>query len=118
MTRFVFDSIGSQLSTKKIADTLSSAGRRIDVKIVERFLDGLMESFVIYQAKRFNIKRKQYLKAFEKQYNCFSKSQKKTAKSRRRIIKKQIGYLGRDLRIIAQIAESHSNTQDCLTKWL
>ena len=34
ITRFVFDSIGSPLSTKKIADTMTSAGRKIDVKTV------------------------------------------------------------------------------------
>ena len=68
VTRFVFDSIGSQLSTKKIADTMTSSGRRIDVKTVERYLDGLMESFIIYQAKRYNIRGKQYLKTLEKYY--------------------------------------------------
>lgn len=68
VTRFVFDSIGSQLSTKKIADTMTSSGRKIDVKTVERYLDGLMESFIVYQAKRFNIRGKQHLKTLEKYY--------------------------------------------------
>ena len=68
VTRFVFDSIGSQLSTKKIADTLTSSGRRIDVKTVERYLDGLLESFILYQAKRYNIRGKQHLKTLEKYY--------------------------------------------------
>ena len=68
VTRFVFDSIGSQLSTKKIADTMSSSGRKIDVKTVERYLEGLMESFIIYQTKRYNIRGKQYLKTLEKYY--------------------------------------------------
>ena len=68
ITRFVFDSIGSQLSTKKIADTMTSSGRKIDVKTVERYLEGLMESFIIYQAKRYNIRGKQYLKTLEKYY--------------------------------------------------
>lgn len=68
VTRFVFDSIGSQLSTKKIADTMTSSGRKIDVKTVERYLEGLIESFIIYQAKRYNIRGKQYLKTLEKYY--------------------------------------------------
>lgn len=68
VTRFVFDSIGSQLSTKKIADTMVSSGRKIDVKTVERYLEGLMESFIIYQARRYNIRGKQYLKTLEKYY--------------------------------------------------
>lgn len=68
VTEFVFDSIGSQLSPKKIADTMTSNGRKIDVKTVERYLDGLMESSVIYQARRYHIRGKQYLKTLEKYY--------------------------------------------------
>ncbi|MBR4743853.1 MAG: ATP-binding protein [Oscillospiraceae bacterium] len=68
VTRFVFDSIGSQLSTKRIADTMTSSGRRIDVKTVERYLEGLMESYIVYQAKRYNIRGKQHLKTLEKYY--------------------------------------------------
>lgn len=68
VARFVFDSIGSPLSTKKIADTMTSAGRKIDVKTVEKYVDALMESFIVYQAKRYNIRGKQYLKTLEKYY--------------------------------------------------
>jgi Predicted ATPase (AAA+ superfamily) len=67
-TRFIFDSIGSQISTKKIADTMTSNGRKIDVKTVERYIGGLMESFIVYEAKRYNIRGKQYLKTLEKYY--------------------------------------------------
>lgn len=47
---------------------MTSAGRKIDVKTIEKYISGLMESFIIYQAKRYNIKGKQYLKTFEKYY--------------------------------------------------
>ena len=60
VARFVFDNIGTPLSTKKIADTMTSDGRKIDVKTVEKYLAGLLESFILYQAKRYNIKGKQY----------------------------------------------------------
>ena len=68
VARFLFDAIGSPLSTKKIADTMTSSGRKIDVKTVEKYVDALMESFIVYQAKRYNIKGKQYLKTLEKYY--------------------------------------------------
>lgn len=68
VTRFIFDNIGSQLSTKKIADTMTSNGRKIDVKAVEKYLRALMESYIVYQAKRYNIKGRQYLKTLEKYY--------------------------------------------------
>ena len=66
--RFVFDNIGSPLSSKKIADTMTSDGRKIDAKTVEQYLEALSESYIIYQAKRYNIKGKQYLKTLEKYY--------------------------------------------------
>ena len=66
--RFLFDNIGNQLSTKKIADTLTSNGRKIDSKTVEKYINSLLESYVIYQANRYNIKGKEYLKTLEKYY--------------------------------------------------
>lgn len=68
VTRFIFDNIGSQLSTTKIAKTMTSAGRKIDPKTVEKYLKALLDSMMIYQAKRYNIKGKQYLKTLEKYY--------------------------------------------------
>ena len=66
--QFVFDNIGNPLSSKKIADTMTSHGRKIDPKTVEKYLEALTESYIIYQAKRYNIKGKQYLKTLEKYY--------------------------------------------------
>ena len=66
--RYIFDNIGSPLSSKKIADTLTSEGRKADVKTVERYLDALIESYIIYPAQRYNVKGKQYLKTLGKYY--------------------------------------------------
>lgn len=68
VTRFIFDNIGNSLSTKKIADTMTSDGRKIDVKTVEKYIGALKESYIIYQAKRYDIKGKQYLKTLDKYY--------------------------------------------------
>lgn len=68
LVRFTFDNIGNQLSAKKISDTMTSYGRKIDVKTVEKYMNALMESYVLYQAKRYNIKGEQYLKTLEKYY--------------------------------------------------
>ena len=68
ITRFMFDNIGNPLSMKKIADTMTSDGRKIDVKTVEKFINGLTESFILYKANRYNVKGKQYLKTLEKYY--------------------------------------------------
>ena len=68
VTWFVFDSIGSQLSISKIANTMTSSGRKIDQKTVEKYVRALMESLLIYQASRYNIKGKQHLKTLKKYY--------------------------------------------------
>lgn len=47
---------------------MTSAGRKIDIKTAEKYLAALRESFIVYQAKRYNIKGKQYLKTLEKYY--------------------------------------------------
>ena len=65
---FMLDNIGNTLSTKKIADTMTSSGRKIDVKTVEKYLSALQESFILYRAGRYNVKGKQLLKTLEKYY--------------------------------------------------
>lgn len=66
--KYLFDNIGNLVSSKKIADSLTSNGRKVDSKTIERYLNALIESFVIYRASRFNIKGKEYLKSLEKYY--------------------------------------------------
>lgn len=66
--RFTFDNIGNMLSTKRISDTMTSDGRKIDVKTVEKYLGALLECFVLYRAKRFHIRGRQFLKSMEKYY--------------------------------------------------
>lgn len=65
---FMMDNIGNTLSTKKIADTMTSSGRKIDVKTVEKYLSALQESFIMYRAGRYNVKGRQLLKTMEKYY--------------------------------------------------
>ena len=68
VARYLFDNIGNTVSTKKIADTMTSDGRKIDVRTVEKYVEELTECFIFYQAKRYNVKGKQYLKTLEKYY--------------------------------------------------
>jgi predicted AAA+ superfamily ATPase len=68
VARFCFDSIGSRVSSKKIADTLASSGRKTDVKTIEKYLRALTDSFILYKSKRYDIKGKQHLKTLEKYY--------------------------------------------------
>lgn len=68
VTRFLFDNIGNLCSTKKIADTMTSSGRKIAVHTVENYLEALTESFIFYRVGRYDVKGKQYLKTGDKYY--------------------------------------------------
>jgi len=68
VVRFMFHNIGNLSSTKKIADTMTSAGRKISVHTVESYLTSLTESFILYKISRYDIKGKQHLKTGDKYY--------------------------------------------------
>jgi len=68
VVRFMFDNIGNTCSMKSIADTMTSAGRKISVHTVESYLTALTECFILYQIGRFDVKGKQYLKTGDKYY--------------------------------------------------
>lgn len=66
--RYMFDNIGNLCSSTKIANTMTSAGRKISVHAVESYLSALVESFVLYEAGRYDVKGKQYLSTGAKYY--------------------------------------------------
>jgi len=66
--RFLFDSIGSPISTKKISDTLTSKGMSISNHTVENYITSFVESFLIYKAERFDVKGKNLLARDYKYY--------------------------------------------------
>ena len=68
VVRFMFDNIGNICSTKSIADTMTSSGRKISVHTVESYLSALTDSFILYRIGRFDVKGKQYLKTGDKYY--------------------------------------------------
>ncbi len=68
VTEFLFSTVGSNLSVKKIADTLTSNGRNISVHTVENYLEALTESYIFNKVSRYDIKGKQYLQTGDKYY--------------------------------------------------
>jgi len=68
LVRFLFDNIGCETSTKKIADSMTNAGRKISVHTVENYISALTDSFILYRSARFDIKGKQHLKTGNKYY--------------------------------------------------
>jgi predicted AAA+ superfamily ATPase len=68
VVRFMLHNIGNISSTKRIADTMTSSGRKISVHTVESYLSSLTGSFILYRIGRYDIKGKQYLKTGDKYY--------------------------------------------------
>ena len=66
--KFIFDSVGSPISTKKISDTLTSKGISISNHTVENYISAFLESFLIYKAERFDVKGKNLLARDYKYY--------------------------------------------------
>ena len=66
--KFIFDSIGSPISTKKISDTLTSKGMSTSNHTVENYISAFLESFLIYKAERFDVKGKSLLARDYKYY--------------------------------------------------
>ena len=66
--KFIFDSIGSPISTKKISDTLTSKGMSTSNHTVEKYISAFIESFLIYKAERFDVKGKNLLSRDYKYY--------------------------------------------------
>lgn len=65
---FALDNIGNLISSNNIANTMLNDKRTINTRTVEKYLEGLTESFFLYKATRYDIKGKQYLKTGEKYY--------------------------------------------------
>lgn len=66
--KFIFDSIGSPISTKKISDTLTSKNMATSNHTVENYITAFLESFLIYKAERFDVKGKSLLARDYKYY--------------------------------------------------
>lgn len=68
MFKYTLKNIGSLISINKISNSLTSAGRKTDGKTVERYMQGLQDSLVLYQADRYDLKGKEMLKINAKYY--------------------------------------------------
>ncbi len=66
--KYIFDSIGSPISTKKISDTLTSKGISTSNHTVEKYITAFLESYLIYKSERFDVKGKNLLSRDYKYY--------------------------------------------------
>ena len=66
--KYVLANIGSLINPTKIANTLTSYGRKTDNKTVEKYLQGLKDGLLIYEVDRFDVKGKALLQRNAKYY--------------------------------------------------
>lgn len=66
--KFLMSNIGSLISSKKIADFLTSQGTKITHNTVLNYLKMLENAYIIYKVPRYDIKGKELLKTLEKYY--------------------------------------------------
>lgn len=66
--KFLMSNIGSLISSKKIADFLTSQGTKITHNTVLNYLKMLENAYIIYKVPRYDIKGKEILKTLEKYY--------------------------------------------------
>ena len=65
---FMADNIGNMVSPNKIANILTQEDKKIDSRTVENYLKYLKDSYVLYEAKRFDVKGKRILRTKSKYY--------------------------------------------------
>lgn len=67
--KYIFDNIGSPITTKKISDTLTSMNRATSNHTVENYISAFLESYLLYKVERFDVKGKNVLASGYKYYS-------------------------------------------------
>ena len=68
LVKFTMNNIGNITSPRKIADTMTSNGDKISHPTVDSYLAALTNSFLLYQADRYDVKGKKLLQRYSKYY--------------------------------------------------
>lgn len=68
VVEFMYDNIGNLCSAAKIANAMTSAGRKISTNTVEAYIHALVDSFILYKANRYDVRGKERLKNGAKYY--------------------------------------------------
>ena len=68
VVRFLADNIGNVSVIKRVSDTMTSIGRKIASHTVENYMAALVDSFIFYPVRRYDVKGMQLLKTGQKFY--------------------------------------------------
>lgn len=65
---YLFDNIGRETSLRNIEKELKNTGLKISVSDISKYIKGLLDSYLLYECKRYDIKGKQILNGNSKYY--------------------------------------------------
>ena len=68
LSAFIADNVGNITSRKRVAAGLTQAGTRVSPATVGAYLDALMENYLAFKARRYDLKGREYLETLEKYY--------------------------------------------------
>ena len=68
VTAFFFHNVGNLTSLRRVADSLGSIGRRPALTTIDTYLDGLVDAFMLYPVRRWNVKGLAFLSGPNKYY--------------------------------------------------
>ena len=68
ISKFLASCIGSPVSVKRIADYITSSGRKVSQNTIDDYIEALVQAYVFYRAERYDVEGKQLLKQNGKFY--------------------------------------------------
>ncbi|MDR2399714.1 MAG: ATP-binding protein [Endomicrobium sp.] len=68
VVRFLFDNIGQETSIRTIERSLKAAGYSVSIPTINNYIQGLLDSYLLYKCDRYDIKGKQLLDSNSKYY--------------------------------------------------
>lgn len=68
LTDFLMDNISTEVSSQKLANTLTSSQQKINNKTIGSYLTYLCNAFAFYKVRRYDIRGKKYLASQDKYY--------------------------------------------------
>jgi len=68
VTRFVMMNIGNVSSTRSVSSYIVSKGGKLSPPTVDAYMDHLESAYLVYRAKKYDVKKKEYLRTANKFY--------------------------------------------------
>ena len=66
--KYLYDNIGNRTSLKNICDNLEGIEKNSSYNTISKYVDALLDSYLVYKANRYDIKGKEILKTQKKYY--------------------------------------------------